>query len=87
MVLAPDFGAEQSYKLRIYIDGPVLNKLSGVLKNAGYKYKNEGESNDRWDCYDLTANYSSVTKGLEHLGKVAKLVDDWHVANGHITAK
>ena len=87
IVLVPDFGAEQSYKLRIYIDAPVLNKLSNVLKAPDFSYKNEGESNNRWDCYLLDAKYSSVNKGLENLGKVAKLVDDWHVANGHIIAK
>lgn len=87
IVLVPGFGAEQSYKLRIYIDAPVLNKLSNVLKAPDFSYTNEGESNDRWDCYFLDAKYSSINEGLEKLGKVAKLVDDWHVATGRIIAK
>ena len=87
VVLVVGYGAERSHKLRIYIDGPVLNKLSGVLEGAGYKYENKGESNDRWDCYFLDKNYFSITKGLEELSKVAKLVDDWHVATGRIIAK
>lgn len=87
VVLVVGYGAKRSHKLRIYVDGPVLNKLNGVLKGAGYKYENKGESNDRWDCYFLDKNYSSITKGLEELSKVAKLVDDWHVATGRIIAK
>lgn len=88
IVLVSDLGTEKNSQLIIYLDSPELNKLSHVLKGANFLYTNDTEGrNNRWDCYFLDAKYSSITEGLEHLGKVAKLVDDWHVANGHIIAK
>ncbi len=87
VVLVVGYGAERSHKLRIYVDGPELNRLGKILNDAGYPSNNWGESKDKWDCYELTANYSSITESLEELGKVAKLVDDWYVANGLIIAQ
>lgn len=87
IVLVTGFGAKCSHQLIVFIDAPVLNKLNNVLKEPEFSYKNSGESNDRWDCYFLDAKYSSINEGLEKLGKVAKLVDDWHLKNGLIIAK
>lgn len=87
IVLVLDFATECNHKLVFFIDAPELNKFSKVLDEAGYKdYKNKGESNDRWDCYEIKTGYSSIAEGLENLSKLAKLVDDWHTANALIIA-
>lgn len=86
VALVVDYGVERGYKLRIYIDGPELDKLKGVLVDGNYPSINWGESKDKWDCYEVIASYSSITEGLEHLSKLAKIVDDWYAANDLIIA-
>lgn len=87
IVLALGFGEEEKHKLFIYIESQKLNQLSEVLKDTEYKdYENGFELKKTWDCYKINTSYSSITKGLEHLSKLAKIVDDWHVANGLIIA-
>lgn len=87
IVLVLDFSEGQCHKLCIYIESQKSDQLSEVLKNTKYDdYKNWFELKETWDCYEINTCYSSITEGLEHLSKLAKLVDYWHTANALIIA-
>ena len=87
IVLVLDFSEGQCHKLCIYIESQKSDQLSEVLKSTKYDdYKNWFELKETWDCYEINTCYSSITEGLEHLSKLAKLVDDWHTANALIIA-
>lgn len=87
VVLVVGYGPDRSHQLRIYVESSESDQLRDLLESAKFTYKNWPEHNNAWDCYSLDDRISSISEGLKRLGEVAKLFDDWHVANNRIMAK